>query len=65
MFLRVRQWTHRRRNRNLRGSPLAKHYSSNQGQSMITTHVSSEHARKDVFILYPFFSLFSRKKVEI
>ena len=46
---------HRLRNRDLRGSPLATHYRSPQEQTIITIHVSSAHARKDLisFLLFP------------
>ena len=47
--------SHRLRNRDIRGSPLATHYRSTQEQSIITVRVSSAHARKDVisFFLCP------------
>ena len=46
--------SHRLRNRDLRGSPLATHYRSTQEQTIITIHVSSAHARKDVISLFIF-----------
>ena len=47
--------SHRPCNRDLRGSPLATHYHSTQGQTIVTVHVSSAHARKYVisFLLIP------------
>ena len=46
--------SHRLRQRDLRGSPLATYYRSTQGQTIITIHVSSAHARKDVISLLVF-----------
>ena len=42
---------HRLFNRDLRGSPLATHCST-QEQIIVTIHVSSAHARKYFFLFY-------------
>ena len=52
--------SHRLRNRDLRGSPLATHYyRSTQEQTIITIHVSSAHARKDAS-LFPYFAFLEK-----
>ena len=46
--------SHRLRNRDCGGSPLATHYRSTQGHTIITIHVSSAHARRDVISFLAF-----------
>ena len=55
MFASPSNDSHRLRDWDLRGSPLATHYRSTQEQTIITIHVFSAHARKDVisFFIFP------------